>query len=110
MKYSIVFVTVSSKDEALKITDTLVKEKLAACVNIVGGVQSVYWWKGAIEQAAEYLLIIKTKRALVPSLVKRIQHLHSYSVPEIIAMDIAAGNPDYLRWIDESCLKHHSRK
>jgi periplasmic divalent cation tolerance protein len=79
-----------------------VKEKLAACVNIVPGVTSVYAWEGKTEEAREVLLVIKSRKALSKRLTARIRALHSYQVPEVITLPIASGNPDYLRWVRES--------
>ncbi|MBI4395747.1 MAG: divalent-cation tolerance protein CutA [Elusimicrobia bacterium] len=98
----IAFVTVSSAREARRLSDALVREKLAACANIVPGVRSVYRWKGKVETASEQLLVLKTRKSKVPALIRRVKALHTYAVPEVIAFPILAGNPDYLRWIDES--------
>ena len=81
---------------------TLLNEKLAACVNIVKGVESMFWWEGKIDQASEALLIIKTKKSILRKLIKTVKSVHSYTVPEIIALSILDGNQDYLKWIDES--------
>jgi Uncharacterized protein involved in tolerance to divalent cations len=80
----------------------LVEKKLAACVNVVKGLRSFYWWKGKIEEDDEELLIIKTSRETYGELEKQIRENHPYTVPEIIALPIILGNPDYLAWIDES--------
>jgi Uncharacterized protein involved in tolerance to divalent cations len=80
----------------------LVEKKLAACVNVVKGLRSFYWWKGKIEEDDEELLIIKTSREAYGELEKQIKENHPYTVPEIIALPIILGNPDYLAWIDES--------
>ena len=79
----------------------LLDERLAACVNITP-VRSAYWWQGRVEEAGETLLIVKTVDRLIDTLVGRVRALHSYTVPEVIALPIVAGNPDYLRWIEES--------
>ena len=100
--YRLVFVTASSVDEADRISLALVKEKLAACVNIAPKITSRYWWQGKIETANESLLIIKSKKSLLPKLIARVKALHSYSVPEVIAFPILEGNPEYLQWIKES--------
>jgi uncharacterized protein involved in tolerance to divalent cations len=81
-----------------------VEERLAACVNRVGPVRSVYRWQGQIEQNDEELLIIKTKRALFERLKTRVQELHSYSVPEIIALPILEGSEPYLKWLKEQLV------
>jgi periplasmic divalent cation tolerance protein len=102
MSYTVIFSTVSSEDEAKKITLTLLEEKLVACVNILPAIQSFFWWEGKIDNAKEMLLIIKTLEKNIPFVTKRIRELHSYKVPEIIALPIIGGNNDYLRWIGES--------
>jgi periplasmic divalent cation tolerance protein len=101
-EYTIVFSTVDSKDSADKIAETLVAEKLAACVNVVGPISSVYWWEGKIEKSEEYLLIIKSRRDLLNALMRRLKEAHPYKVPEILAVKVDRGNEDYLAWIDES--------
>ena len=88
--------------EARKLTDALVEEKLAACVSLIPTVESTYWWKGKIERGEEVLLVIKTQAGQFKALSKRIKQLHSYTVPEILALPILAGNPDYLEWLKES--------
>lgn len=98
----VVFVSCSGRGEALKIARSIVGEKLAACVNVVDGVHSIYWWKGAVEESGETLLIIKTRAEKFRKLVERIKELHSYDVPEIIALPIVVGNGDYLNWVDET--------
>lgn len=94
--------TASSDDEAAKIGRALVEESLAACVNLVPRVRSIYRWQGKIEDAAEVLLVIKTVRGRIPTLTARLKALHSYTVPELIAVDVAGGNPDYLEWVLQS--------
>jgi periplasmic divalent cation tolerance protein len=83
------------------------KNKLAACVNIIDNIKSIFWWQGKIDKAKEVLLIIKTKKKLIDKLIKKVKSLHSYAVPEIIALPIIAGNKKYLEWIDESVRKSH---
>jgi periplasmic divalent cation tolerance protein len=102
MDVSILFVTVGKAEEASLIARTLVAEKLVACVNVVPQIQSIYWWKGEVCENAELLLIMKTRTALVDAVQKRVKELHSYEVPEIIAMPIAQGLPAYLGWVVES--------
>ena len=94
------FVTVASADEALAIGRAVVEERLAAGANVITGATSIYWWQGALEQAHEAVLILKTRTELVEPLTARIKDLHSYQCPGVIALPIAAGNPDYLDWID----------
>jgi len=105
--YVVIFVTASSKKEADGIARALLKKKLAACVNITDTVKSLFWWQGKIDTAKELLLIIKSKRALLPQIIKLIKSKHGYDVPEIIVLPIIAGNSDYLRWIDDSVRKPH---
>ncbi len=100
--YNVIFVTVSDKKEAKYIAEGILKDKLAACVNIIEKITSFFWWKGKIDRGEECLLIIKTRKALVAKLIKKVRGLHSYEVPEIIALPIVAGNRKYLEWIDES--------
>ncbi len=95
------FSTASSDEEAARIGRALVEEELAACVNLVPGVRSIYRWQGKIEDGAEVLMVIKTRRPKVDALVARLKSLHSYTVPELVAMDVVAGNPDYLAWVAE---------
>ncbi|MBL0058612.1 MAG: divalent-cation tolerance protein CutA [Elusimicrobia bacterium] len=94
--------TTPTAREARRLADVLVTEGLAACVHIQGLGRSVYRWKGRIERAAEHSLLAKTTRAGLPALVRRVQSLHSYSVPEIVALPIQGGNPAYLAWLAES--------
>ena len=97
----VVFVTAGSPGEGDRLARALVQERLAACVNRVAPVQSVYRWEGNLEQSEEQLLIIKTQRSLFPALEKRVRELHSYTVPEIVALPIIEGSQDYLRWLVE---------
>ena len=102
--YIVVFVTTGSEKEGEKIAQALVKEKLAACVNIVPGLKSVFRWKGKISTEEEVLLMIKTKDGLFEKLKKRVIELHSYEVPEIIASPILAGFEKYLSWLEKETL------
>ena len=94
----VVYVTASSAEEAATLARALVGERLAACVNRLP-VESVYQWQGQVEEAAEVLLIVKTRRDLLDALAARVTALHSYTVPEIIALPVVAGWPPYLQWI-----------
>ena len=99
----VVLVTCRSAKEAERIARRLVQARLAACGNIVRSpVRSIYRWKDKIESAREFLLVIKTSRRRFPELQAAIKHLHSYEVPEIIALPIAAGSQGYLSWLAES--------
>lgn len=100
--YIVIFVTAENKEQAGRIAEGLLRSKLAACVNIAGKVASLFWWEGKIDSAKETLLIIKSKKKNLAKITKKIKSLHSYKVPEIIALPIVGGNKDYLEWIDES--------
>ncbi|MFH0924143.1 MAG: divalent-cation tolerance protein CutA [bacterium] len=89
------------ENEVEKIANNLLEEKLIACVNVINGISSRYWWKGKIEKETEALLLMKTKDSLIENLISRIKELHSYEVPEVVVLDIEKGNPDYLKWIEE---------
>jgi len=101
---TVVLITASNKREAKLIAKDLLKKKLCACVNIVDKIDSLFLWKGKLEEAKESLLIAKTKRSLISRLIKRVRSLHSYQVPEIIALPISSGNREYLNWIEESTI------
>jgi periplasmic divalent cation tolerance protein len=100
--HCMVYVTAASKDEALKIGRTLVTERLAACANILPGMHSIYRWQGAVEEAEETVLILKTRKAMADKAVARIAALHSYDVPCAVVYDMASGLGAYLDWIDVS--------
>ncbi|HTY44516.1 MAG TPA: divalent-cation tolerance protein CutA [Patescibacteria group bacterium] len=100
--YVVVFITASSEQEAQRIADALIAARLVACVNIIKEVKSVFWWEGKVDTAGEVLLIAKSKRAKLSGLIKAAKSVHSYQVPEIIALPIVGGEKKYLRWIDES--------
>jgi len=99
----VVLITTSSEEEAQKIAESLVNHKKAACVNIVPRVDSLFWWEGKLESARESLLVVKTKASLFPAIVEIVKSMHSYEVPEIIALPMIAGNEDYLKWLDTAC-------
>ncbi len=96
--------TASNKEEVEKIGQKLVEKKMAACVNVFD-IASIYWWEGKIDQDAEALGIIKTRRDLIEKIVEEIKVNHSYECPEVIAIPIIAGSKEYLDWIDESVQK-----
>lgn len=98
----IVLTTTGSREEGEKIARALVERRLAACVNVVGPIASVYRWKEKVEKAEEFLLIIKTNAESFPDVRDAIQDLHSYELPECIALPIEAGSADYLDWIEDS--------
>ncbi len=99
----VVLVMCGSRKEARKIARVLVERRLAACVNEIGApVRSVYRWKGKVETAKEFLLVIKTTKRRFAGLRDAVRELHSYEVPEIVALPVAEGSEAYLNWIDES--------
>lgn len=98
-EYIVVFITASSLEEAKRIGISLIEGKLAACVNIVMQVQSIFRWKGKICDEQEAFMIIKTRSDLFDTLQARVKELHSYEVPEIIALPIIKGSEEYLKWI-----------
>ncbi|MDD2866733.1 MAG: divalent-cation tolerance protein CutA [Candidatus Omnitrophota bacterium] len=102
MKYCVVFMTAPQGPEARSLADMLLKKRLCACVNIVKGMASFFWWRGKIDAAAESLLIAKTEQRLVKKIIREVGKVHSYSVCEIIAMPIVAANAPYLEWISAS--------
>jgi len=98
----VVLITASSSHEARTIGKTLVERRLAACVNIAQGVRSIFRWKGEIEDQEEALMVVKSRADLLPSIIEAVRQVHSYTVPEVIAIPILAGSTDYLAWLDES--------
>jgi uncharacterized protein involved in tolerance to divalent cations/ADP-ribose pyrophosphatase YjhB (NUDIX family) len=100
-EFIVVYVTAGSADEADRLARSLVEERLAACVNRIKSVQSVYRWQGKVEQSEEELLIIKTSRDRFAVLEKRVRELHSYSVPEVIALPVIEGSSGYFKWLKE---------
>ena len=99
-KYRLVLVTAPNTAEAERIAESLVKKSLAACVNIVPKIMSIYRWEGEIERSKEALMVIKTKKSKLDALKKRVKKLHSYDVPEIVVLKIEEGDTGYLHWID----------
>jgi periplasmic divalent cation tolerance protein len=99
----IVLITAGSEEEARKIAKLLVKEKKAACVNIVPGMDSLFRWKGKMDSARESLLLVKTRASLFSEIISLVKEAHSYEVPEIIALPIVGGSEEYLKWLDSAC-------
>ena len=97
----VIYITAGSMSEAKKIGHALVEEKLAACSNIISPINSIYNWQGKICDDKEALMILKTKKKLFKQIVKKVEELHSYDVPEIIAMPIIEGSSKYLSWVNE---------
>ncbi len=100
-EFIIVLITAKEEGEAARIAEELVDSRLAACVNVVKGIRSIYSWKGKREDETEVLMVVKTRRDLFDGLKKRIKELHSYSIPEIIALPVIEGSEEYLEWLRE---------
>jgi periplasmic divalent cation tolerance protein len=98
--FCIVLVTVDSPEDGLRIARDIVGRKLAACVNVIPELTSVYEWEGRVQESFEALLMIKTRKTYLDKLTRRILELHTYEVPEIIAFDISGGHNDYIKWLD----------
>jgi periplasmic divalent cation tolerance protein len=101
MEYRSIYLTVRDEAEARQIGQALVGEKLAACVNYFP-IQSIYWWKGKVEENAEFALIAKTRADLVENVIERVKELHSYAIPCTVSWIIEKGDPSCLAWISES--------
>jgi len=102
MSYVVVIITTPNKEEALKIVRSLLKERLIACANIVGPVSSLFWWQGKVDEENEFLVFMKSHNSLFDRLSERVKEIHSYDVPEIIALPIIEGSPPYLDWLKTS--------
>ena len=102
-EFLVVFITAAPGEEAQRLADALVREKLAACVNRIPGVESTYAWEGRIERDAEDLLMVKTRSDLFDRLKARVEALHGYDVPEVIALPLTRGSAGYLEWM-RACL------
>ena len=98
----VVLVNCANSDEAEQISKQLVEKRLAACVNLVPGVRSWYWWEGKVVQDNEVMVMIKTSRSRFADLEKEVVRLHSYAVPEVIALQVVDGSRNYLSWIESS--------
>ena len=99
--YIQLFTTTEKQEDAKKIAREVVGRRLAACVQIVGPIWSTYWWKEGIEEAQEWLCIMKSREDLYEKLEQTVRAIHPYEVPEILALPVVKGSPDYLRWIDK---------
>ena len=102
MPYVVVIMTTANREEAVKIVRNLLEERLIACANIVGPISSIFWWKGKIDEASEFLVFMKSHKNLFERLSERVIEIHSYEVPEIIALPIIGGSPPYLDWLKAS--------
>ena len=97
--YIVLFITTATAEEAERISKALLNQRKVACVNIVPRVSSLFWWQDKLDSAQESLLLVKTKASLLDEIVRLVKELHSYDIPEIIALPIVGGNQDYLEWI-----------
>ncbi len=95
----VVLVTAGSRVEAEKIGRALIAARLAACVNVIGPIRSIYRWQGAVEEADEHLLVVKARAADVDAIAARVRALHSYDVPEVLSLPVTAGSAEYLTWL-----------
>ncbi len=95
-----VYVTTENEAEAKRIAKSVVEERLAACANLLGGIQSVYWWEGKVCEGNEVALVLKTSAVCKADLISRIKQLHSYDTPCVVCLPIADGNPDFLKWVE----------
>ena len=102
IEYIVVLITTSSLDEAKSIGSSLINNKLAACTNVISSVESIFKWQGEVCNEKEAMLIVKTRKDIFNDLQSKVKELHSYDVPEIIALPILDGNSDYLKWLDSS--------
>lgn len=102
MGYSVVLVTVPSQEEGERIARGVLERKLAACANIIPGVQSLFWWQGRLEETIEALMVLKTKAEALPQLIEAVRDMHSYAVCEVIEIPVGQGNRAYLDWIEDT--------
>ncbi|MFO7963932.1 MAG: divalent-cation tolerance protein CutA [Desulfobacterales bacterium] len=96
-----IYMTAGDMDEARAIGRMLVKDRLAACVNLLDKMQSLYWWDGEVQESTEVVMIAKTVDVKVPELMEKVKAMHSYECPCILTVPVTGGNPDFLSWIDE---------
>ncbi|MBI5756361.1 MAG: divalent-cation tolerance protein CutA [Nitrospirae bacterium] len=104
MEFIVVLITAGSMDEGEKIANFLVENHLAACVNVVPSVESFFFWEGKSDRQSEVLLVAKSRKALLDNIIGYVKEIHSYSVPEIIAIPVIGGSDNYLKWVRETTL------
>ena len=109
-EYLQVMTTVATREAADKIAASLVEQRLAACVQVMGPISSTYRWQGAVQTSQEWLCLAKSRRDLYPQMEEAIRRVHPYQVPEILAIPVIAGSPSYLAWLDASCTPHVPRE
>ena len=110
VRHIVILVTTKDEEEAEKIARRLLEEKLVACANVTRGVKSLFWWDGKIDEASEALMVLKSREDFLPEIIETVKALHSYDVPEVLALPAADGNKDYLKWIDESVKQVKERE
>jgi periplasmic divalent cation tolerance protein len=103
--FIVVLITAPNEDDAAKMANDLVASRLAACVNIIRNIRSIYRWQGKIEDEAEVLMLVKTKQEFFRDLEKRVKEIHPYTVPEIIALPVIEGSAEYLQWLGQETTK-----
>jgi periplasmic divalent cation tolerance protein len=101
-RFIVIFSTAGNSEEASRIAEKLVSDRLVACVNIVPGIQSIYWWKDGVQKDQEVLMVMKTKKSKYQDVERAIKSLHSYEVPEIISIPLENGFEGYLKWIEDT--------
>ncbi len=104
MSYKIIITTTTNKEEAVKIVQILLNERLIACANIIDSVLSLYWWREKIQEDNELMIIMKSNEKLLEKTMKKILEIHSYKIPEILVLPIERGSQPYFNWMEE-CLK-----
>ena len=104
-RYIQVSTAVEKKEDADRIAKILVETRVAACVQVIGPIRSTYWWKGKVEEASEWLCVMKTREELYSDLEASLKAVHPYEVPEIVAVPLTKGSEGYLRWIEEETKK-----
>ena len=101
MSMNLIYITAGDMDEARAIGKALVSDRLAACVNIIDNINSMYWWQGEIQDDMEVIIIAKTKESLVPELIEKVKSMHSYDCPCVVSLPIVDGNKGFLEWVAE---------
>ncbi|TGK11976.1 divalent-cation tolerance protein CutA [Leptospira fletcheri] len=105
MEFRTIYITTKNEEEALRIGETLVTERFAACANILPKIKSIYRWQGRIEKDEESVLLLKTRADSVERLIARVKEMHEYTIPCVVSWKIEEGNPDYLDWIEKETSK-----
>ena len=102
MEFIVILITAGSVEEGEKIANALVESRLAACANIIPSVRSIFFWEGKTCQEQEVLLVVKSRKQLLDKIIDKVKQIHSYKVPEIIALPVIDGSREYLKWVEES--------